>query len=71
MFIGARNGTSIFFNGYLDQLITRFGTNLDTGAIETTEKYVSTKVPELVAASEVTWNASTDTYTQNLVGLGR
>jgi hypothetical protein len=71
MFIGARAGTSLFFNGYLDQLITRFGTNLDTGAIETTEKYVSTKSPELVAASEVTWNASTDTYTQNLVGLGR
>jgi hypothetical protein len=71
MFIGARAGTSLFFNGYLDQLITRFGANLDTGAIGTTEKYVSTKSPELVAASEVTWNASTDTYTQNLVGLGR
>jgi hypothetical protein len=69
--IGARGGTSSFFNGYLDQLIARFGTNLDSGAIETTEKYVSTKVPELVAASEVTWDASTDTYTQNLVGLGR
>jgi hypothetical protein len=71
IFIGARGGTSVFFNGYLDQLIARFGTNLDSGAIETTEKYVSTKSPELVAASEVTWNASTDTYTQNLVGLGR
>jgi hypothetical protein len=47
MFIGARAGTSLFFNGYLDQLITRFGTNLDTGAIETTEKYVSTKSPEV------------------------
>jgi hypothetical protein len=70
-YIGARGGTSLFYNGYLDQLITRFGTNLTTGAIETTEKYVSTKSPELVAASEVTWNASTDTYTQNLVGLGR
>jgi hypothetical protein len=70
-YIGARAGTSNFYNGYLDQLITRFGANLDSGAIETTEKYVSTKVPELVAASEVTWNASTDTYTQNLVGLGR
>jgi hypothetical protein len=69
--IGRRNNNTSFFNGYIDQLITRFGTNLDTGAIETTEKYVSTKVPELVAASEVTWNASTDTYTQNLVGLGR
>jgi hypothetical protein len=71
--IGARTtaAPSQFFNGYIDQLITRFGTNLATGAIETTEKYVSTKVPELVAASEVTWNASTDTYTQNLVGLGR
>jgi hypothetical protein len=71
--IGARvlGGENHFLNGYIDQLITRFGTNLATGAIETTEKYVSTKVPELVAASEVTWNASTDTYTQNLVGLGR
>jgi hypothetical protein len=47
MFIGARNGTSLFFNGYIDQLITRFGTNLTTGAIETTEKYVSTKSPEV------------------------
>jgi hypothetical protein len=46
-YIGARAGTSLFFNGYLDQLITRFGTNLDSGAIETTEKYVSTKVPEV------------------------
>jgi hypothetical protein len=69
--IGRRGNNTSFFNGYIDQLITRFGTNLDSGAIETTEKYVSTKVPELVAASEVTWNASTDTYTQNLVGLGR
>jgi hypothetical protein len=43
MFIGARAGTSLFFNGYLDQLITRFGDKPDdTGAIETTEKYVST-----------------------------
>jgi hypothetical protein len=47
MFIGARNGTSLFLNGYIDQLITRFGTNLATGAIETTEKYVSTKSPEV------------------------
>jgi hypothetical protein len=47
MFIGARGGTSIFFNGYIDQLITRFGTNLDSGAIETTEKYISTKSPEV------------------------
>jgi hypothetical protein len=70
-YIGARGGTSIFFNGYIDQLITRFGANLDSGAIGTTEKYVSTKSPELVAASEVTWNAGTDTYIQNLTGLGR
>jgi hypothetical protein len=47
MFIGARNGASLFYNGYIDQLIARFGTNLDTGAIETTEKYVSTKSPEV------------------------
>jgi hypothetical protein len=47
MFIGARNGTSLFFNGYLDQLIARFGTNLDSGAIGTTEKYISTKSPEV------------------------
>jgi hypothetical protein len=46
-YIGARAGTSLFFNGYLDQLITRFGTNLDSGAIETTEKYISTKSPEV------------------------
>jgi len=46
-FIGARAGTSLFFNGFLDQLITRFGPNLDTATIEKTEKYVSTKSPEV------------------------
>ncbi len=45
--IGARAGTSLFFNGFLDQLITRFGPNLDTATIERTEKYISTKSPEV------------------------
>ena len=47
VFIGARGGTALFFNGYIDQLITRFGPNLDTATIENTEKYVSTKSPEV------------------------
>ena len=46
-FIGSQQGTMRFFNGFLDQLITRFGPNLDTATIEKTEKYVSTKVPEV------------------------
>ena len=45
--IGSQGGTSLFFNGYIDQLITRFGANLDTATIEKTEKYVSTKSPEV------------------------
>lgn len=69
--IGFQAGTSDNFNGHIHQLITRFGANLDTAQIESTEAYVASKSPELVAASKVTWNASTDTYTQNLVGLGR
>jgi hypothetical protein len=75
MFIGARAGTSLFFNGYLDQLIARFGDTPDETTIGKVEKYNNTKVPEpievpeLVAASEVTWDASTDTYTQNLTGI--
>ena len=47
VFIGARGGTSLFYNGFIDQLITRFGPNLDTATIEKTEKYISTKSPEV------------------------
>ena len=45
--IGRRTAGDRYFNGFLDQLITRFGPNLDTATIEKTEKYVSTKVPEV------------------------
>jgi hypothetical protein len=75
VFIGARGGPSLFFNGYIDQLIARFGDTPDETTIGKVEKYNNTKVPEpievpeLVAASEVTWDASTDTYTQNLTGI--
>ena len=47
MFIGARGGTTFFFNGFLDQLITRFGATPDETTIGKVEKYISTKVPEV------------------------
>jgi hypothetical protein len=69
-YIGARGGVSLFFTGEIYSLITRFGPNLTATELERVEAYVANLTPDLVAASEVTWNDSTDTYTQNLVGLG-
>jgi hypothetical protein len=43
MFIGARGGTSLFFNGHIYSLIVRFGANLDTPTIENVESYVANK----------------------------
>jgi hypothetical protein len=43
LYIGARAGTSLFFNGRIYSLITRFGANLDTAVIEQTEGYVAGK----------------------------
>lgn len=40
-FIGARAGTSFRFNGHIYSLVTRFGANLETSTIETTETYVA------------------------------
>jgi hypothetical protein len=43
MYIGSRGGTSLFFNGQLYSLITRFGANLDANVITQTETYVAGK----------------------------
>jgi hypothetical protein len=43
MFIGSRGGTSLFFSGHLYGLIARFGANLDTGQISSTETWVASR----------------------------
>ena len=43
LYIGRRGGTTLPFNGHLYSLITRFGPNLDTSVIESTEGYVAQK----------------------------
>jgi len=43
LYIGGRAGTSVFFNGHLYSLITRFGANLDATTIASTETYVAGK----------------------------
>jgi hypothetical protein len=46
LYFGARAGTSLFFNGYEDTSIIRFGPNLDAGTISKVESYVASKTPE-------------------------
>lgn len=43
LYIGRRGGTTVPFNGHIYSLITRFGPNLDTTVIESTEGYVAGK----------------------------
>ena len=43
---GARAGISLFFNGYEDTSIIRFGPNLDASVIGKVESYVASKTPE-------------------------
>ena len=43
LYIGARAGTSLYFNGNMYGLITRFGPNLTDAQIADTEAYVATK----------------------------
>jgi hypothetical protein len=43
LYIGARAGASAFFSGHLYSLIARFGPNLDTGQISSTETWVAGK----------------------------
>jgi hypothetical protein len=43
LYIGARAGTSLFFNGNLFSLLVRFGANLDAPTIASTEAYVAGK----------------------------
>ena len=43
VFIGARGGTSIPFNGHIYSLIIRFGANLDAATIESVEGFVADK----------------------------
>jgi hypothetical protein len=45
-YIGARNGTSLFFDGEIYALGVRFGPNLDTATIEQVEQYVASLVAE-------------------------
>lgn len=46
LYFGARGGTSLFFNGYEDTSIVRFGPNLDDTTISKVESYVASKTPE-------------------------
>lgn len=46
LYFGARAGTSLFFNGYEDTSIIRFGPNLDDTTISKVESYVASKTPE-------------------------
>lgn len=46
IYFGARGGTSLFFNGYEDTSIIRFGPNLDDTTISKVESYVASKTPE-------------------------
>jgi hypothetical protein len=46
LYFGARAGTSLFFNGYEDTSIVRFGPNLDASVIGKVESYVASKTPE-------------------------
>ena len=41
LYIGARAGTSLFFNGHIYSLITRFGPNLPIATIESVERHVA------------------------------
>jgi hypothetical protein len=43
LYIGARAGTSAFFSGHLYSLIVRFGPNLATGQISSTETWVASR----------------------------
>jgi hypothetical protein len=45
-YIGARAGTSLFFNGEIYSLITRFGPNLTATEIERVERYIASQVAE-------------------------
>lgn len=42
-YLGARNGSSLFFNGKLYSAICRFGSNLDLATIQDVEGYVAVK----------------------------
>jgi hypothetical protein len=46
LYFGARGGTSLFFNGYEDTSIIRFGPNLDDTTISKVESYVASRTPE-------------------------
>jgi hypothetical protein len=69
LYLGARGGTSLFFDGHIHSLIVR-GAQTDTPTIERTEKYVASKTAGIFNSTQVTWNSSTDTYTQSETTLG-
>lgn len=43
LYVGARNGSSLFFGGALFGLIARFGPNLSSGQVASTEQWLRTK----------------------------
>jgi hypothetical protein len=65
IYFGARAGTSLFYNGYEDTSIIRFGPNLDDTTISKVESYVASKTPaaELLipAGPELVTNGTFDT----------
>jgi hypothetical protein len=67
--IGANNIGGNALNGQIYSLIVR-GAQTDTPTIERTEKYVASKTAGIFNSTQVTWNSSTDTYTQSETTLG-
>jgi len=69
LYFGARGGTSVFFNGYEDTSIIRFGPNLDATTISKVESYVASKTPAselfIPAGSELVTNG---TFSDGLTG---
>jgi hypothetical protein len=65
LYFGARGGAALFFNGYEDTSIVRFGPNLDETTISKVESYVASKTPasELLipAGPELVTNGTFDT----------
>jgi hypothetical protein len=49
LYIGARNGSSLFFSGHLYGLIARFGPNLTSTFISATETWVANKTGIVIA----------------------
>jgi hypothetical protein len=66
--IGHRGGSS-FINGQIYSLIVRGALTADN-LLNQTETYVASKTAGIFTSSQVTWDSSTDTYTQTDFTLG-